>query len=48
MDKQKSIESLQFFVTNLAEDAIVHKDQASMRSTRRSFLCMRNNQNSDQ
>ena len=27
MDKQKSIESLQFFVTHLAEGAIVHKQQ---------------------
>ena len=27
MDKQKSIEALQFFVTHLAEGAIVHKQQ---------------------
>lgn len=27
MDKQKSIESLQFFVTHLAEGAMVHKQQ---------------------
>ena len=27
MDKKKSIESLQFFVTHLAEGAIVHKQQ---------------------
>ena len=30
MDKQKSIESLQFFVTHLAEGAIVHKQQGIM------------------
>ena len=27
MDKKKSIEALQFFVTHLAEGAIVHKQQ---------------------
>ena len=27
MEKQKSIEALQFFVTHLAEGAIVHKQQ---------------------
>ena len=30
MDKQKSIESLQFFVTHLAEGAIVHKQQGAL------------------
>ena len=30
MDKQKSIETLQFFVTHLAEGAMVHKQQGLM------------------
>ncbi len=30
MDKQKTIETLQFFVTHLAEGAIVHKQQGLM------------------
>ena len=30
MDKQKSIEALQFFVTHLAEGAVVHKQQGLM------------------
>ena len=33
MDKQKSIEALQFFVTHLAEGAIVHKQQGMNFST---------------
>ena len=30
MEKQKSIEALQFFVTHLAEGAIVHKQQGAL------------------
>ena len=35
MDKQKSIEALQFFVTGLSEGAFVHKVQGSTSATTR-------------
>ena len=38
MDKQKSIEALQFFVTHLAEGAIVHKQQGMIFKVHNAFV----------